>query len=57
MYKPTENDLQIAAEVLEYVIADLEANESYAINSIHCFKEALSQLPCASDLGDLPDAD
>lgn len=53
MIKPTQDELDKAIEVLEYRVADLRANEPYAVTSIDEIEAILSSMP--RDEGELGD--
>ena len=56
MIKPTQYELDTCLEVLEYMLAELEANEPYATSTIEDLKGVIESAPrSVEDLGDVDD--
>ena len=53
MDKPTQYEIDVCREVLEYCIADCLKNEPHAVNTIAEWEAALSTLPNEDELGDV----
>ncbi len=51
--KPTDEQLETAAEVVEWVADYFEAKEPYAVNTIETFRDAYNSMPCSDDLEEM----
>lgn len=52
MSKPTQYEIDTTREVLEYLIANMEALEPHAVNTISDFESALGNIPEETDIED-----
>ena len=49
MEKPTDHELEMARDVLEWFVEKTRRDEPYAVNSIAAWEAALDQLPVTMD--------
>lgn len=53
MNKPSQYEIDVCREVLEYCIAEMQQNEPHALNTINHFEDTLGNIPNEDELGDL----